>query len=261
MQTFIRTNKINILNIILFISLFSSCIPQKELEYLTSKKETSETYNLKTTKKNYIQPSDEILIKVSSFDDLSFNYFEAQNDGRSVMASNEMALSALAYTVDEDGYVYFPILGKLKLGGLTLGDAADFLKKQLGPYFDQPMVDIKYAYKKVTILGEVGAPGYHTYTKDQINIFEALGMAGDISIHGNKKKVLLIRNENDKTTKNYVDLTDNKIISSEFFQVKPYDVIIVNPRKSAKWGTISTPISLIFSSITTTILILNYIGK
>ena len=108
-------------------------------------------------------------------------------------------------------------------------------------------------------MGEVNVPGRYTYSKEQLNIFEAIGLAGDITIHGDRKHVYLIRKNADSTViKSIVDLTNDDDLFSNCYYIQPDDVIYIKPRKSRQWNVISTPISLILSSLTTFILILNY---
>ena len=247
--------------LLLFISItfFSSCIPQKKLEYLQDPIYESTLYNLTNTPVQKIKPNDELYIKVSSFDDLSYNFFDTQSDYSRTAFNNELALSLISYTVSDSGTIYFPILGTLKVSGLSLDELRIKMEAQLSDYFNQPTVVIKYAYKKITIIGEVNAPGYYTYTKDNINIFEALSMAGDISVHGNISKIYIIRQVNDSIQKNPVDLTSDEIVFSNYYYLLSNDIIYVKPRGSLKWNIISVPISLIFSTISTTILIINYV--
>ncbi len=242
-------------------------MPIKRLEYIQDSK-TLENVNTmggdetgtQQAKVHLIKPNDELLIKVSSFDDISFNYFNSQGNNNTFQASNELSINTISYLVDVDGYINFPITGKILLKGLSLDEATVKIQNILKPYFDQPNVMMKYAYKKVSILGEVNSPGYYTYTKDQITIFEALAMANDLTIHGNRKEVLLIReNTDNKISKYEIDLTKDKDVFGYSYYIQPGDVLYVKPRKSVKWSTISTPITLLFSTITTALLVYNAI--
>lgn len=243
--------------IITFAVLLSSCIPQNKLEYLQTPIKDQSVYQTPPSAEIKIKPNDELLINVTSFDDVSFNYFEAQQRGGNTFGTNELSLSSISYVVDIDGNINFPIIGMISLKELSLYEAGDKLKKELLPYFNQPNVIIKFAYKKITVLGEVNYPGYHTYTKDQITIFEALGLARDMTVHGNRKEVILIRTENNQTSKTSVDLTKDDLVFSKNYFLQPNDIIYVKSRNSVKWGVISTPITLAFSTITTALLVLN----
>lgn len=239
--------------------LVYSCMPQKKLVCLQGTDNGEKAFKTKPHAPLTIHPNDELLINVSSFDDVSFNYFESQRQGGALQASNELSLSAISYTVDPEGYVDFPILKKIKLVGLTLEEATDKLRKELTQYFDQPNVRIKFAFKNITVLGEVNNPGYHNYTRNSITIFEALGLAGDMTVHANRKKVYLVRKNYDETRKVVLDLTNENIIASNYFYLNPNDLIYVRPRRSVKWAEVATPITLLFSTISTALLVLNAI--
>ncbi len=249
------------------VVLLGSCIPQRKLEYLQSSaaikgwKFSEENNNIyQTAEKHVIRANDELLITVSSFDDVSFNYFSGQTSSASMQASNELALTARTYTVDVEGFIYFPVIGKVNLEGLTLDEAMEKMRGILTSYFDQPNVRIKFAFKKISVLGEVNIPGYYTFSKDQVTILEAIAMARDLTIHGNRKEVLLIRNDaNNKVNKYEIDLTDDNMVFNYCYYLQSGDVIYVKPRSSSKWPVISTPISLIFSTITTALLVYNAI--
>ena len=244
-------------------------MPQKRLEYLQNddlvKKIKIFEGNINEFRKaenHTIKSNDELLIKVSSFDDMSFNYFSSQSENSSLQASNELSLNAISYTVDVNGFVYFPVVGKIKLLGLSLEDAREKIQLALTPYFDQPNVQIKYAYKKVSVIGEVNSPGYYTYTKDQITILEALAMAKDLTIHGDRKSIMLIRTlEGDRALKYEIDLTDDRNVFGYNYYLQPGDVLYVKQRSSKKWDYISTPITLFFSTITTALLVINAINN
>ncbi len=254
--------------LIALILIVSSCMPLKNLEYLqdtntiTKVKITDGDQNeFRKAEEHKISANDELLIKVSSFDDVSFNYFNTQNAATAMQASNELSINMVSYAVDVDGYVSFPIVGKLLLKGLTLAEASEKIQSVLRPYFDQPNVQVKYAYKKVSVLGEVNSPGYYSYTKDQLTILEALALASDMTLHGNRKEVILIRKqEDDKAYKYQIDLTKDNDVFGYNYYVQPGDIIYVKPRPSVKWSEISTPITLFFSTITTALLVFDALG-
>ncbi len=253
--------------LLFFIVVCSSCITKRKINYLQSDNYVSYNNISNDLKKNEfrsptshkIKPNDELIINVSSFDDLSFNYFNAESQQRTMQASNEMSINAMSYTVNVDGYVHFPVVGDILVEGLTLSEAREKLRGVLTPYFNQPNVTIKFAYKTITVIGEVNSPGYYTYTKDQITIFDALAMARDLTIHGNRRKVTLIRNDGNVANKFKIDLTDDSQVFNYNYYLEPGDVIYVSPRGSAKWTVISTPLTLLFSTITTILLVYNAI--
>lgn len=250
----------SILYLIISVLLLVSCIPQKKLQYLQEPIINNENlYGVNTMEEPRIKPNDLLLINVTSFDDVAFNYFEVQRQSGVSQASNELALSVQSYSVSDSGRINFPIIGDLHVLGLTLKEAEDLLEKELSPSFDQPSVIIRFSFKNVTVIGEVNSPGVHTYTRNKITIFEAIGLARDLTIHGNRNEVVLIRKVGEEVAKTNIDLTDDTLIFSEYYYLQPDDVLYIKPRKSVKWSIVSTPISLVFSTITTALLVLNAI--
>lgn len=239
--------------------LITSCIQQKKLEYLQYPITEPTNFDMQETDFIRIKPNDELYIKVSSFDDVNFNFFSSENDYLRATTGNELSLSIISYTVNDAGEIYFPVLGNIKVNGLTLDELSDKLEDLLKEYFNQPTAVVKFAYKKITVLGEVNMPGNYTYSKDQLNVFEAISLAGDLTFHGNRKEIYLLRNQNDTTVqKSLIDLTNDKLVFSQNYYLQPDDIIYIAPRTSVKWGVVSTPISLFLSSVTTFFLILRY---
>jgi polysaccharide export outer membrane protein len=252
-------NKIALLALIVF-SLFS-CIPQNKLEYLQGKSKSKESFKIADPAYQRIMPGDELYIRASSFDDVNYNFFTAQNANTQLSFSNDVSVSLISYTVNDSGYVYFPILGSTYLNGLTMDEATNKLIKLLSEYFNQPTVLIKIVNKKINILGEVALPGSFTYTKDRLNIFEALSMAGDITVHGNRNNVTIIRQVNDTIQKYELNLTDKNIFLDENYNLQRNDVVYVKPLRNRIWGITSTPWNIILTSVTTFILVLSYLNN
>lgn len=248
-----------ILPLVVLCLLAGACISQRKLEYMQNSNKTSEiVFEAQPQAELRIKSNDELFIKVSSFDDVNFNYFQGQATTMGNFATTELGLSITSYSVSDSGTVFFPLLGNISFKGLTLIEASKKLENSLTPFFDQPTVVVKFAYNKITVMGEVTRPGYYTYTKDQLNLFEALSLANDITVHGNIEKVYVIRTENEEISKVKLDLSDDNILISDYYYMKPGDVVYVAPRRSLRWNVVSTPISLIISTITASILILSY---
>lgn len=253
-----NTRIIRLLPLAIVTLVISSCISQRKLEYLQDPVETQKRYALQQSKENIIKPNDELYINVTSIDDPVFNFLGGETDNMRTGFGNDLAISLISFTVAKDGTIQFPILGKVHVESLTLDAARQKLEEQLQGYLNQPSVTIKFGYKKITVLGEVRQPGNHTYAKDQLNIFEAISLSGDMTVHGNRKEVNLLRKVDDKMVKYNIDMTKDNIVFAEYYYVQPDDIIYVKPRKSLKWNVVSVPISLILTTITTSILIINY---
>ncbi|MBN1187806.1 MAG: polysaccharide biosynthesis/export family protein [Bacteroidales bacterium] len=244
----------------LFLTVFviTSCIPQKKIELLQDAITVEKTYKLTEKVPLFIKPNDELYIRVSSFDDVAFNFFNNQTSSNYLNYNNELSLSLITFTVNDSGAIDFPILGHVQMEGLTINEATKKLKDLLSEYFNQPTVIIKVVNKKISVFGEVQLSGSFTYTNDRITIFEAISMAGDVTPHGNLKDVYLVRSENDSIMKIKMDLTADQILTSKYYYLLPNDVIYVKPRPSLTWNIVSVPITLVLTTLTTALLIFDY---
>ena len=138
------------------------------------------------------------------------------------------------YLVDNDGNVEFPVLGTIHLGGLTKGEAEQYIKDKLKSQFrGTPIVTVRMVNYKISVIGEVGSPGTFTISNEKVNIFEALAMAGDMTIYGKRNNVKLLR-EDEQGRKEIVllDLKDPGIVSSPYYYLQQNDILYVEPRKS-----------------------------
>jgi polysaccharide export outer membrane protein len=140
-------------------------------------------------------------------------------------------------------------------------EVASLVQGQLVDYLYSPSVRVSFVNKNVTILGLVASPGRYFYSGEYINIFQALGLAGDIDVYGNRKEVVVIREENGRITKHLVDLTDKNLFHNDLYYLRSNDVVYVEPLSRRNWGIEQVPFSLLLSSATTFILILDYLSN
>ncbi len=170
------------------------------------------------------------------------------------------APSPPGYLIDSDGNIDFPVVGKIKLGGLTRQTAIDYLKEQLKPYLSNPTIIIRILNYKVTVLGEVRNPGTITIPNERITLLEAIGIAGDLNITGLRKNVLVIRETDGKRTETLVDLTSKELFSSPVFYLQQNDVVYVEPnrakRNSSAVNTANVSLAISVISLFVTMVIL-----
>ena len=161
------------------------------------------------------------------------------------------------YLVDTDGTIDFPVLGKIKVEGLSRTELAAKLKKELSNYLKNPIVTIQYLNFKVTVLGEVKVPGSYKVNSERVSIFDALGMAGDLQINAKRKNVLVMREDGDEKVFAQLDLTSENIIHSPFFYLQQNDVVYVEPNKARiVGGNAGAFLPYVLSSISTLVAIL-----
>jgi polysaccharide export outer membrane protein len=176
-------------------------------------------------------------------------------------AIGPVPLFITGYSIDDDGYVNLPVLGKVKMAGLSIVEARQKLFQELDKYIVDVTVDVKLVSFKVTILGEVRSPGMHFYFNERITLFEAIGLAGDITDLGNRKQVRIVRNYQDNVKIYSVDLTSDAIIPSELYYILPNDVIYVEPLKAKNFRINLPAISLALSGLTAFIVLYNFFSK
>ncbi len=246
--------------IVLIISyaLFYGCAPTKTATYLkepnlksqlTDSQNNDFVYFVEDSIDEHIRYGDELYIRITSSDETPTNF-------NSRFQMQIMDADLLSYTLDEEGYIHMPYLKRIKLEGLTLQGAADLIEEELSQYLFHPSVFIKFINNKVTVLGEVNSPGVYVFNYKSINIFQAIGYANDISSYGNRRKVLIIREEGNEVTKHYFDLTKDDILVSDWYLIKSNDIIYVEPLGRKKWGMETFPYDILISVVSTTTLIL-----
>ncbi|MDO6390993.1 polysaccharide biosynthesis/export family protein [Pontibacter sp. BT731] len=138
----------------------------------------------------------------------------------------------LGYLVDQAGYIDFPVLGKIKLGGLTKQEATELIVTKLQDYVKQPTASIRFINFRVTVVGEVSRPSTFVIPSERLNVLEALGMAGDMTPYGRRDNVLIIREENGIRKMARLDLNSRGTFSSPYFYLQQNDVVYVEPNKS-----------------------------
>lgn len=156
------------------------------------------------------------------------------------------------YLVDNEGNVDFPVLGNIHLGGLTKGEAEMLIKEKLKPQFrEAPIVTVRMVNYKISVIGEVTRPGTFTISNEKVNLFEALAMAGDMTIYGIRDNVKLIREDNNgKREIIKLNLNDQDILQSPYYYLQQNDILYVTPNKTkAKTSNISASTTIWFSVV------------
>ncbi|MEI5983702.1 polysaccharide biosynthesis/export family protein [Sphingobacterium sp. PU5-4] len=234
------------LYLIILLSLFSSCASRNDLVYFQQDSTSLNTaFELNAPK---LQPGDILTISVTA-DDIRattpFTLVNAYQSG-SLQSTNPFIPT---YTIDENGEIDFPKLGKLKLQGKTRLEATSFIRNQIKPYIVDPGVNIGIQNFRVTVLGEVVKPGTFTIDNDRVSILEALSLAGDLTINGVRKNILVVREENGQKSEYRIDLTQRQSLNSPIYFLKQNDVIYVEPNGAKIQSSKYTQNTSIFVSI------------
>ena len=201
-----------------------------------------------------VQPNDNLYIKVLRIDELTTSVFNL-SEGQSYVNS-DAAIELSSYTINVDGTIDFPYIGEVNVVGKTIPEIKELMQQQIDPYMEQSSVVVKLVNKKITVIGEVSRPGQYNISRECITLFDALGYAGDLTDYGNRKDVRVVRNSPDGKKIYSVDLTDRKLLSSEYFYLLPNDVVYVEP-DSKVFGKKGLSFTVIFTAISSAILVYN----
>jgi len=217
--------------------LFSSCAEKRNLVYFSDVNDsTSFTQAIMNVHQPKIQKGDILAISVSTMDATTNALFNtgailqgADSRLGTANAAGSTNLAKEGYLVGNDGNVNFPVIGKVNLLGLTLEEAHGRLTDELNTYVKEPIVNIRYLNFKVTVIGEVNRPSSFTIENDQINVLEALGMAGDMTAYGKRENVLVIREVDGKRNMARLNLNTTNAFKSPYFYLQQNDVVYVEP--------------------------------
>ncbi|AWA31321.1 sugar transporter [Flavobacterium magnum] len=166
------------------------------------------------------------------------------------------------YLIDKEGNIEFPILGSIKVGGLTKSEAVDKIKTALKKYITSPIVNLRIVNYKISVMGEVVRPGLYTVQTERITLPEALSQAGDLTIYGDRKEILIIRDVDGVKTHHFVDITSADFINSPFYYLDQNDVVYVKPNQTKVNSSVVGPnVTVGISAISLLITIIALIAR
>lgn len=244
----------------LIVLLLFSCKSKEKVVYYQNidtmaAQEKQSTFEIK------IQPDDLLMIIVSADDSetaIPFN-LSTVSVPTSYNINNFRGQETIQYyLVDALGTIDFPVLGKLKVGGLPRSEVMKLLENRISKYIKNPIINLRIMNFKVSIQGEVTSPGTYPVSSDRITLIEALSMAKDLTIYGKRDNILIIREVNGVKSFNRIDITKADFINSPFYYLAQNDVVYVEPNKvringaavGANTGVIISITSLIITLIT-----------
>ena len=256
---------------ILFITSFlglSSCVSHSELLYLKDLPlNVNITEDISNEKDIQVQPEDLLSISVSSYNADASKPFNPDGENLTTIAqamqgTNNVAELISGYFVDKAGNIDFPNIGKISVQQKTLVEVKEILHQKLKVFLKDPVVNIRFLNLKVSVLGEVMRPGTIRLTNKRLTIFEAIGMAGDMTPYSNRSKLLLIRENNGKRSVVRINLQSADIFHSPYYYLQQNDVLYVEPNKT-KATSISdvTNKTLSFLSVAISIITLIVLSK
>ncbi len=226
-----RTNvffKSSISLILLAALLLSSCASKEDVVYFQNTG-TFETIVDKNSFTPKFKVDDLVNIHISTLDieaSVPFNLFRGASEGG-------IRPEQVDYLVDQDGEIDFPVIGKLKISGLSSEEVRVLLRKELIDYLKDPIINIRLQNFSVTILGEVRRPGTYPVNGERITILEAIGLAGDLGIKAVRQNVMVIRDFDGTKVYTRIDMTKKEAMSSPVYYLTQNDVVYVEPNQSA----------------------------
>lgn len=254
-------NRVNIFILLLMILIAGSCVSRRKLTYLQFSDKsarsgmTDESGPSVTPAAYKVMPNDYLFIRVITPDPQWSSLFNMQS-GEGGVTQESAALSS--YPVDTEGNIEIPYVGKVQVASKTLSEIKEDLEKVFKNYVTDAAITVRVVDNNIGIVGEVNAPGRYSITKDRMTIFEALAMAGDLSVYSDRQRVQLIRPSPYGPVIKEFSLADRSILNSEYYYVMPNDIIYAMPMRGRSFQVNSSVITLFLTSVSTALVILSY---
>lgn len=248
--------KIKLLGLITSSFLILSCTSKKEVVYFQDAQQFETLVNNNSFDTKF-KVDDLVSIHISTLDSEAsapFNLFRGAEEGG-------IRAEQVNYLVDKNGEIDFPVVGKIKILGLSPSETRALLREKLSDYLKDPIINIRIRNFTITVLGAVRNPGTYSINGEQITILEALGLAGDIDIKGRRDNIMVIRDFEGAKVYNRINLNEKKAFKSPVYYLTQNDVIYVEPNKSGKTASsldqrASIAVSIISILITSSVVLL-----
>lgn len=242
---------------------FSSCVSQKKVLLLKELQMAEENKSIEYRNErslNYkIQPGDNLYIKaINIIDERNSNVLNGETSRYSMGSDASIYLNS--YTVNEQGYLDYPLTGLVQVKNLTVEQVKDKLQTELSKFIKETALIVKLSNFDLTIIGEVAKPGKYKVYQTEISLLEAVAMAGNFTNFSKTSNVKIVRRTNNGSEVIKVDLGKADILSSPYYYLKPNDIVYVEPLKIKRWGFSTFPYSTVLSilSLGATIFALYY---
>ena len=246
---------------VMAIATFTSCVPQKKILYLQNATMLNDSVFMSIEYENErnfnykVQPGDNLFIRIASLDEMFSKYFNSMNQGGTMgytsttNSSGNPAIYLNGYTVGADGNIELPFVGKVFVKDLIVDEIQTKVQEIMNEYLKETVVYVKLGVFNLTILGEVARPGQYQIYQSDINLFQAIALAGNATDFANKSAIKIIHQTTNGSQIVKVNLNDADILSSPDFYLKPNDIIYVEPLKTKQFGFTSVPYGTIISAI------------
>ncbi len=223
---------------VLFL-ITTSCVSSRKIKYFDNIPETSAAYDINSSNfdEPIIQSDDILVINVNTIDNAASNIINSGNSPTPLNGagiSNSVSQQLISgYNVDKEGFVEIPLLGRIKLAGLTTLKAKEIIREKAAQFYKDPAVNIRFANFKITVIGEVNRPSTYAVPNERVSILDAIGYAGDLTVYGKRENITLIRKrENGTSIAVKLDLTKKEVFNSPYFYLRQNDVVYVEPLRA-----------------------------
>lgn len=264
-------NHLRLLSIFLLIPLINACVTTKNITYFQVKGVVDtvrySTLALIEPAIPKIQADDILAVTVSSLSEESNVIFNFSNINvlttTGFPGNSGGSNQPLGYLVDPTGSIEMPLIGKIKIAGLTLEEAGNTINQKLGNFLKEPNVNVRLLNHKFTVIGEVNRPGVYNLLDNHTTLPEVIGMAGDLTIFGRRDNVMLIRTSNGKRQIVKIDLTSRDFMETPYYFIQNSDMIYIEPMKGKITSTDRTIqiLPIVTGIASTFILLLNFLIK
>lgn len=244
--------------------LFSACVPNRKLVYLQKNDVNKKKLPKDSVVRTYepvsysykIQPNDALYIRFESLTPQEYDFFNnAEAGGSAVGGQNLQFRSDL---VDPEGNINYPVVGKVKVAGLTIFEIQEKLQAIANEYLKSPTVKVRLVNFRFTLLGEVNQEGTVTLNNNRVTLPEAIGLSGGLAEMADRENVKLIRQRDGKTEVAYINLLDEKLMESPYYYVYQNDVLVVQPLRQRPFRKyFGQNVGIIISAASVILLFLN----
>ena len=249
------------------IIVSSSCANIKKVPYFKDVPDSlsKNTYSVDLTPytEPQIQPNDIISVSIQTIDPRATEVFQiggglngaptttntsSQASSSGGSASSGSGAGTPGYLVDQQGYINMPLVGKMKISGLTTTQARDLIEQKAIIYYKDPIVNVRFANFTFTLLGEVNRPGRYTVNNEKISLMDAIGMGGDLTNYGKRYNVMLIREENGKKVFSRYNLNSTEIFHSPYYFLRQNDIVYIEQNRArARASTVDQTTGVYFT--------------
>jgi len=251
------------LTLAIVIGFLSACVPNRKVVLLQKNDVLTQDLPLDTVVRKFaldtfrykIQSNDVLSVKFETLTPKEFDFFSLGSAGTNVGLQNALLFGEL---VDEKGEIPFPVVGKVKVSGLTIFQVQEKLQQVANQYIESPLVKVRLLNYRITVLGEVGHQGTFTLLNNRVTMFEAIGQAGGFSELADRSQIKLIRQVGSETTVQYINLLQEDFMKSPYYYVNQNDILVVRPLRQRLFRNyFANNLALIISSISVVLLVVS----